>query len=57
MAQKLYLRSTAALRWVNSRQAVLRGQRPHAGHAPALQQIRNTLRMVSLLQRSDLHRG
>ncbi|KXL43466.1 MAG: hypothetical protein FE78DRAFT_152262 [Acidomyces sp. 'richmondensis'] len=43
-AQKIYLRATAALRWVNSRNAVLQGQRAHAGHALALQQIRNTLR-------------
>ena len=28
---------------------MLQGQRPHAGHAPALQQIRNTLRAVSIL--------
>ena len=47
-AQKIYLRATAALRWVNSRNAVLRGQTAHAGHAPALNQIRNTLRAVSL---------
>ncbi|KAI7105174.1 hypothetical protein KC339_g4031 [Hortaea werneckii] len=33
----------AALRWINSRSAILQGQRAHAGHAPALQQIRNTL--------------
>nr|POE56297.1 hypothetical protein CFP56_50841 [Quercus suber] len=46
-AQKLYLQVTAALRWVNSRAAILQGQRPHARHAPALQQIRNTLRAVS----------
>lgn len=45
-AQKIYLRATAALRWVNSRTAILQGHRPHAGHAPALQQIRNTLRAV-----------
>ncbi|TKA63957.1 hypothetical protein B0A55_09505 [Friedmanniomyces simplex] len=43
-AQKIYLRATAALRWVNSRAAVLQGQKPHAGHAPALQQIRNVFR-------------
>ncbi|KAK4540406.1 hypothetical protein LTR36_009263 [Oleoguttula mirabilis] len=43
-AQKTYLLATAALRWVNSRTAVLQGHRPHAGHAPALQHIRNTLR-------------
>jgi hypothetical protein len=45
-AQKIYLRATAALRWVNSRAAVLQGQRPHAGHAGALLQIRGTLRTV-----------
>ena len=46
-AQKLYLQATAALRWINSRNAILQGHRAHAGHAPALQQIRNTLRAVS----------
>jgi hypothetical protein len=45
-AHKIYLRAAAALRWVNSRAAVLQGHRPHAGHAPALQLIRNTLRSV-----------
>ncbi|WPH01451.1 Hypothetical protein R9X50_00429700 [Acrodontium crateriforme] len=44
-AQKIYLRATAALRWVNSRSAILKGQRPHAGHAAALQQIQSALRM------------
>ncbi|KAK4909234.1 hypothetical protein LTR49_021986 [Elasticomyces elasticus] len=43
-AQKIYLRATAALRWVNSRVSVLKGQRPHTGHAPALLQIRNVFR-------------
>ncbi|KAF2765601.1 hypothetical protein EJ03DRAFT_319167 [Teratosphaeria nubilosa] len=43
-AQKLYLQITAALRWMNARAAILQGQRPHAGHAPALQQIRSALR-------------
>ncbi|RMX89881.1 hypothetical protein D0869_00530 [Hortaea werneckii] len=46
-AQKLYLQATAALRWINSRSAILQGQRAPAGHAPALQQIRNTLCAVS----------
>ncbi|KAK3679002.1 hypothetical protein LTR78_001455 [Recurvomyces mirabilis] len=46
-AQKLYLQATAALRWINSRSAILQGQRPHAGHAPALQQIYAQLRAVS----------
>ncbi|KAK4503783.1 hypothetical protein PRZ48_004698 [Zasmidium cellare] len=43
-AKRLYMRATAALRWVNARTTILQGQRPHAGHAPALQQIRNQLR-------------
>ncbi|KAK0945253.1 hypothetical protein LTR29_003345 [Friedmanniomyces endolithicus] len=43
-AQKIYLRATAALRWVNSRGAVLQCRKPHAVHAPALQQIRNVFR-------------
>ena len=45
-AQRIYVRATAALRWVNSRAAILRGERAHAGHAAALQQIRNNLRTV-----------
>ncbi|KAF2231769.1 hypothetical protein EV356DRAFT_525774 [Viridothelium virens] len=40
---KNYLQATAALRWINSRNAVLGGRSPHAGHAPALQAIDNTL--------------
>ncbi|OQN98557.1 hypothetical protein B0A48_15819 [Cryoendolithus antarcticus] len=44
-AKKIYARATAALRWVNARNALLQGQRAHAGHAPALQQIRNNLRV------------
>ncbi|KAH9830688.1 hypothetical protein Tdes44962_MAKER08998 [Teratosphaeria destructans] len=47
-AQKLYLQITAALRWMNARAAILQGQRPHAGHAPALQQVRSALRAVRL---------
>ncbi|KAK5117034.1 hypothetical protein LTR62_006755 [Meristemomyces frigidus] len=43
-AQKLYLQATAALRWINARNAVLQGHRPHSGQTPALQQIRATLR-------------
>lgn len=48
--QKVYLRATAAMRWVNSRQSVLRGQKPHAGHMPALQAVDNSLRAVSFSQ-------
>ncbi|KAK8207923.1 hypothetical protein M8818_004176 [Zalaria obscura] len=43
-AQKIYLRATAALRWINSRNAILREQKPRPEHGPALQQIANTLR-------------
>ncbi|KAK5133754.1 hypothetical protein LTR08_007404 [Meristemomyces frigidus] len=43
-AQTLFLRATAALRWVKSRAVVLQGQECHAGHLPALQQVKNTLR-------------
>ncbi|EME46263.1 hypothetical protein DOTSEDRAFT_125391 [Dothistroma septosporum NZE10] len=44
-AQNIYLRATAVLRWINARNSILQGQRPHAGHAPALQQIRDQLRV------------
>ncbi|EME83424.1 uncharacterized protein MYCFIDRAFT_203630 [Pseudocercospora fijiensis CIRAD86] len=44
MAQKIYLRAAAALRWISSRNAILQGAPPSPGHAPALQQIRYTLR-------------
>lgn len=47
-AQKAFLQATAALRWVNARASILQGQRPQAGHAPALQHIRNALRAVSM---------
>ncbi|KZF19035.1 hypothetical protein L228DRAFT_251593 [Xylona heveae TC161] len=43
-AQKIYLRATAAMRWINSRNAVLQGQKPHAGHAASLRAIDATLR-------------
>ena len=44
--QKSYLQATAALRWINSRNAILGGRSPRASHAPALQTIDNTLRTV-----------
>ena len=50
LAQRIYMRILAVLRWVNARTAILQGQQPNAGHAAALQQIRNTLRMVSETQ-------
>lgn len=45
-AQKVFLRATAALRWVNSRAAILQGQRVQAIHQHALHQIRLALQAV-----------
>ncbi|KAI9813228.1 MAG: hypothetical protein M1827_004170 [Pycnora praestabilis] len=44
-AQKIYLRAAAAVRWANSRNAILQGLKPHVGHVPALQATDNSLRM------------
>jgi hypothetical protein len=44
--QRAYLLANAALRWVNARNSILRGQRPNAGHQGALQQVDATLRNV-----------
>jgi hypothetical protein len=46
--QQTYLKASAALRWVNSRNAILGTNRPQSIHTPALQQITNTMRAVSL---------
>ncbi|KAL6707253.1 hypothetical protein ACN47E_004241 [Coniothyrium glycines] len=42
--QRAYLRANAGIRWVNSRNSILRGQRPNASHLAALQQADATLR-------------
>ncbi|EOA87524.1 hypothetical protein ACJQWK_09044 [Exserohilum turcicum] len=42
--QRAYLRANAGLRWMNSRQSILRGQKPNASHLAALQQADATLR-------------
>ncbi|KAL5121558.1 hypothetical protein ACEQ8H_000630 [Pleosporales sp. CAS-2024a] len=42
--QRAYLRANSALRWINRRNAVLRGQRANPSHMAALQQIDATLR-------------
>ncbi|KAI4766019.1 hypothetical protein E4T52_00331 [Aureobasidium sp. EXF-3400] len=42
--QQTYLKASAALRWVNSRNAILGANRPQTIHTPALQQITNTMR-------------
>jgi hypothetical protein len=46
--QQVYLKASAALRWVNSRNAILGTNRPQSIHTPALLQITNTMRSVSL---------
>ncbi|OCL10467.1 hypothetical protein AOQ84DRAFT_374888 [Glonium stellatum] len=43
--QKAYLRTHAALRWINSRNSILRGQKAHAGHFAQLQEVDNKLQM------------
>lgn len=47
-AQRIFLRATATIRWVNCRNAILQGQKPHAGHASALQVANNNLHAVSV---------
>ncbi|CAD0012750.1 unnamed protein product [Aureobasidium pullulans] len=42
--QQIYLKASAALRWLTSRNAILGGNRPQPIHTPALQQIANTMR-------------
>ncbi|CAO2650195.1 Nn.00g014870.m01.CDS01 [Neocucurbitaria sp. VM-36] len=42
--QRAYLRAHAGLRWMNSRNSILRGQKPNASHLGALQQTDATLR-------------
>ncbi|EUC31305.1 hypothetical protein COCVIDRAFT_29011 [Bipolaris victoriae FI3] len=42
--QRAYLRANAGLRWMNSRQSILRGEKPNASHMAALQQADATLR-------------
>jgi hypothetical protein len=44
--QRAYLRAHGGIRWMNSRNAILQGQRPNAGHFGALQQVDVTLRNV-----------
>jgi hypothetical protein len=44
--QRAYLRAHAGIRWMNSRNGILQGQKPNAGHFGALQQVDATLRNV-----------
>lgn len=46
--QKILLRQAAAQRWVEYRDQILQGQRPHPGNHVQLQAIDNQLRAVSL---------
>ena len=52
--QRAYLRAHAGLRWMNSRNSILRGQKPNASHLGALQQadayVENTLRAADAAQ-------
>lgn len=49
--QRAYLRANAGLRWMNTRNSILRGQKPNASHLGALQHadatLRNELRTIS----------
>ncbi|OAG11575.1 uncharacterized protein CC84DRAFT_40620 [Paraphaeosphaeria sporulosa] len=52
--QRAYLRAHAGLRWMNSRNSILRGQKPNASHFASLQAADSTLRM-ELLAITDSH--
>lgn len=54
--QRAYLRAHAVLRWMNSRNLILRGQRPNANHFTDLQAADNALRMEVILI-TDIHVG
>lgn len=43
-AKRIYLRAVAAVRWSNTRNAILQGEQPNQGHAAQLQQADITLR-------------
>ncbi|KAI4113964.1 MAG: hypothetical protein LQ345_005164 [Seirophora villosa] len=42
--KKIYLRAVAAVRWLNTRNAILQGEPANQGHAAQLQQANHTLR-------------
>ncbi|KAF2186228.1 hypothetical protein K469DRAFT_687224 [Zopfia rhizophila CBS 207.26] len=52
--QRAYLRAHAGLRWMNSRNSILRGQKQNASHLNALRAADSTLRM-ELLSITDEH--
>ncbi|MCJ1450771.1 hypothetical protein MMC28_001105 [Mycoblastus sanguinarius] len=43
-AQKIHLRATAAVKWINRRNAILQGRKPQNGNIALLQQADNDLR-------------
>ncbi|KAL8932227.1 MAG: hypothetical protein Q9211_006444 [Gyalolechia sp. 1 TL-2023] len=43
-SKKIYLRAVAAIRWSNTRNAILQGEPQHQGHTAQLQQVNNALR-------------
>lgn len=45
-AKKIYLRAVAAIRWSNTRNAILQGGPLHPGHRAQLQQVDIALRNV-----------
>lgn len=45
-AKKIYLRAVAAIRWSNTRNAILQGEPLHQGRTAQLQQANNALRNV-----------
>jgi len=46
--QKLYMRASAAIRWIISRNGLLKGHRPTQQHVEGLQHISATFRSVSI---------
>lgn len=53
-AQGIYLRATAAMRWINSRNAILDGARPSAAHQSRLNAVQQTLNNVGLANASEV---
>ncbi|KIX01009.1 uncharacterized protein Z518_10075 [Rhinocladiella mackenziei CBS 650.93] len=53
-AHKIYLRASAAMRWIQTRTQLLRGEKPGPGHANGLRAIDQRLRQ-ELEQITDVH--
>lgn len=50
-AQRIYLRATAAMRWINSRHALLQNPNPGAQYMHQFQQVDAALQAVCFLPR------